>query len=188
MLRTEGIPAQEMVVLVNEQDIPLGVAEKLKAHKLGLLHRAFSVFVYRKQGKDIEILLQQREKDKYHCGGLWTNTCCSHPREAEDIIEAGQRRLKEEMSLDIPLSNIGSFLYKAEFENGLIEHEFDHILVGEYPSTNDVLIYYNPMEVQNTQWMTLEVLKRSLSLHPERYTPWFLPALNLVQEALCSRL
>src|SRR5262245_48260979 len=110
-------PIQESVILVDEQDQILGTEEKIRAHELGLLHRAFSVFVYRKTKNDVELLLQQRHFEKYHCGGLWTNTCCSHPRLSETIVEAAERRLKEEMSLTLPLTPIGNFIYRAAFSN-----------------------------------------------------------------------
>src|SRR5688500_14875256 len=113
---------EEHVILVDKQDTMLGVEEKIKAHQLALLHRAFSVFVYRKQAGSIEFLLQQRHKNKYHSGGLWTNTCCSHPRVGESIVFAGERRLKEEMSVQVPLIPVGSFQYFTKFENGLTEH------------------------------------------------------------------
>lgn len=173
----------EHVVLVNEQDEEIGVEEKITAHQKALLHRAFSVFVYRKTMHSVEFLLQQRQKDKYHCGGLWTNTCCSHPRWGEAVIIAGQRRLKEEMSIDIPLTSIGTFRYIAEFDNGLTEHELDHVLVGEYDVTQSVVI--EPTEVQDFRWVSAEELVKDLSLYPKQYTPWFKTALNLVLENLC---
>ena len=173
----------EYVVLVNEQDQELGTEEKMTAHKLGLLHRAFSVFVYRKTGEVTEFLLQQRHQSKYHCGGLWTNTCCSHPRLGEDVISAGQRRLKEEMSIDLPLKNVGSFRYHAILDNGLSEHELDHVLVGEYDPSQFVVL--DPHEAQAYRWVSCEQLMEELSLHAKNYTPWFKPALNLVLEGLC---
>lgn len=182
--------AEELVILVNEKDEELGVAEKMIAHQQGLLHRAFSVFVYRKvKGpvshplQSIEILLQLRHPDKYHCGGLWTNTCCSHPRQGESIIHAGVRRLKEELSIETTLKAIGSFQYLAEFENGLTEHEFDHVLVGEYDPRYPVII--NTEEVENYRWITVLELKKDLELNATQYTPWFKPALTLVLEDLC---
>ncbi len=173
----------EYVVLVNEQDQVLGIEEKIKAHRLALLHRAFSVFVYRKREFTVEFLLQQRHQNKYHCGGLWTNTCCSHPRLGEDIVLAGQRRLKEEMSIDVPLKNLGSFRYQISFDNGLSEHELDHVLVGEYNASQPVIL--DPNEAQAFRWISLEELTQELSLHAKRYTPWFKLALNLVLECLC---
>jgi len=174
---------EERVVLVDEYDQVLGTEEKIKAHELALLHRAFSVFIYRRSDSSIEFLLQQRHRDKYHCGGLWTNACCSHPRIDEEILSAGRRRLKEEMSIDLPLRKIGSFQYKAHFENGLTEHEFDHVLVGEYNSSQ--MITVNPAEVQAFRWISTESLLQELSSSTKHFTPWFKQALNLVLEDLC---
>jgi isopentenyl-diphosphate delta-isomerase type 1 len=175
----------EKIVLVDEQDQVIGVEEKLKVHQLGLLHRAFSVFIYRKNFEDpnvIEFLLQQRHVDKYHCGGLWTNTCCSHPRLNEDIVWAGQRRLKEEMSIDLSLKKVGSFQYKASFDNGLTEHELDHVLLGEYDGVQSVVL--NRKEAQDFRWVSIQMLQKELDLYSERYTPWFKPAFHLVLEDL----
>lgn len=178
---------EEFVVLVNEQDQELGVAEKIQAHQAGLLHRAFSVFVYRRtsEGKigDIEILLQQRHPDKYHCGGLWTNPCCSHPRLNETVINAATRRLKEEMSLEVSLRNIGSFQYLAKFNNGLTEHELDHVLIGEYDARYPIVL--DKTEAQDYRWINIRDLQTDLELNAAQYTPWLTPALKLVLEDLC---
>lgn len=171
----------EMVILVNEQDEQIGIAEKLYAHQYGLLHRAFSVFVVRANNSDWDILLQQRQFDKYHCAELWTNTCCSHPRENETIINAAKRRLNEEMGLKLDLVLLNSFIYKAEFTNGLVEHEFDHVLLGIYQNEKIVM---NPSEVQNYAWVNIKALFASIDEHPEIYTPWLLPALQLMQKHL----
>lgn len=178
----------EHVVLVNEKDETLGIEEKMKAHQAGLLHRAFSVFVFRKSRDpktidQIEFLLQQRHQDKYHCGGLWTNTCCSHPRLNEDILLAGRRRLNEEMSLDLPLLSVGSFLYRSVFQNGLIEHEFDHVLIGEFKETMNIVL--DPKEVESFAWHSYEFLQKDLTIHSEQYTPWFKPVLHLAWEGIC---
>jgi isopentenyl-diphosphate delta-isomerase len=114
----------QQVILVNDRDEPIGLMEKLEAHQKGLLHRAFSIFIFNSSG---ELLLQRRSLHKYHSGGLWTNTCCSHPSPAEDILAAAQRRLNEEMGFTAPLEKIFDFIYKAEFDNGLVEYEFDHV-------------------------------------------------------------
>lgn len=172
----------EYVVLVDEEDRVLGTEEKLKAHECGLLHRAFSVFVYRKKRNTIEFLLQQRHPEKYHCGGLWTNTCCSHPRVEETALEGAKRRLKEEMSLDVPLRNVGTFIYKAVFENGLTEHELDHVFIGEWQENNLILVDEN--EVQDYRWMERDKLLDELKEFPERYTPWFGPALQIALNEL----
>lgn len=171
----------EMVVLVNEHDQQVGLEEKIAAHEQGLLHRAFSVFIIRPSGGELEILLQQRSADKYHCGGLWTNTCCSHPRENETIIAAAERRLYEEMGMQISLQELSAFIYKANFTNGLIEHEYDHVLIGYYAGEEIIM---NPLEVQNYAWITLIELQDKLAANPEQFTPWLLPALNLLQANL----
>lgn len=159
------------VVLVDEEDQMIGLEEKLKTHELGLLHRAFSVFIYRQKSPSdpVELLLQQRAIGKYHSGGLWTNACCSHPRFNEEICKAGARRLWEEMRIQAFLKKIGHFTYRAEFPNGLIEHEFDYVLAAQW----DGIFTPNPNEVENTKWCTLSELDTWLKDHPEEFTPWF---------------
>ena len=157
---------EEQVILVNEKDEQIGTMPKLEAHKKGVLHRAFSVFVMNEQG---ELLLQQRAASKYHSPLLWTNSCCSHQRVGESNIEAGKRRLFEEMGFVTKLKDVVSFIYKAPFDNGLTEHEFDHVLVGSY--NEDPII--NKDEVNDFKWMTLEEVKVDMELHPELYTEWF---------------
>ena len=139
---------------------------KLEAHQKALLHRAFSVFILNDKN---ELMLQQRAHHKYHSPGLWTNTCCSHQREGESNIEAGKRRLQEEMGFSTTLKDTVSFIYKAPFDNGLTEHEFDHVLVGHYQ--NDPII--NPEEVAAWKWMAVEDVKNDILSHPEKYTEWF---------------
>lgn len=175
----------EMVILVDSQDQQVGTAEKMAAHQQGLLHRAFSVFVLKNTGADLEILMQQRKHDKYHCGGLWTNTCCSHPRQGEEVAQAGMRRLQEEMGLQIPLRVLNSFIYRAEFANGLIEHEYDYVLVGNY---NNESININPEEVHDYSWMSLPALQSRLIAEPDLFTPWLQPALNVLQNYLAGKL
>ena len=169
--------APERVILVDEHDNQLGLAEKMQAHTLGLLHRAFSVFIFRKHNNNLELLLQQRQQDKYHCGGLWTNTCCSHPRAGETVLQAGERRLYEEMGIRSKLQVLGAFKYRAEFSNGLVEHEYDYALFGKY---NDELIQFNQAEVQGYKWVTLEQLQQDMLSHPEKFTPWLGGALAIV--------
>ncbi len=172
---------EEMMVLVDENDQQLGLLEKTATHQQGKLHRAFSVFLFRLCPKDhnvIEILLQQRHIGKYHCGGLWTNACCSHPREGESLIMAGKRRMQEELLLSTELQHVDQFIYKAEFTNGLIEHELDHVLVGIY---NDEVSDYNNTEVQAMRWISLEELDKDLRDKADSFTPWFERAYRLTQ-------
>lgn len=169
--------ATEHVILVDENDNPIGIAEKLEAHRNSLCHRAFSVFIFRGD----EILLQQRAKHKYHSPLLWTNTCCSHPRPGEEILAAGQRRLKEEMGFETSLRSLGSFHYIAHFNNGLTENEIDHVLVGTW---DEKVISPNPEEVEAYRWITLEALKKELGMHPEWFTPWLNKALTVVEEKI----
>jgi isopentenyl-diphosphate delta-isomerase len=157
---------EENVILVNENDEQIGLMPKMEAHEKAVLHRAFSVFVF---NDDNELMLQQRAMDKYHSPGLWTNTCCSHQRAGETNIQAGKRRLQEEMGFVVDLQESISFIYKAPFENGLTEHEFDHILIGKYNDTPNI----NIAEVANWKWMPLEAVKEDMILHPHLYTEWF---------------
>ena len=154
------------VILVNEQDEPVGTMEKLEAHQKGLLHRAFSVFIVNSAG---EMLLQQRAQDKYHSGGLWTNTCCSHPLTGEDTLAASHRRLVEEMGFDCELKEVFSFTYRAEFDNGLTEHEFDHVLIGQY----DGEIQPDSTEVMNYKFASPDEIRFLLRTEPETFTHWF---------------
>ncbi len=167
--------ATEHVILVNEDDIPQGTAEKLLAHQQGLCHRAFSIFIFR-QHVTTEILLQQRANDKYHSPGLWTNTCCSHPRPDEDILQAGQRRLFEEMGIQTVLQWAGQFHYIAQFENGLIENEVDHVLTA---ALTDESFQVNPNEVQAFRWINLQDLQKALVDSPQTFTPWLKQALTI---------
>lgn len=164
----------EQIILVDEDDNILGTAEKLLAHEQGLCHRAFSIFIIRER-MTTEILLQQRAYDKYHSPGLWTNTCCSHPRPNEDILQAGQRRLYEEMGIKTTLRAIGKFHYIAHFENGLTENEVDHVLIGSL--TNETF-HPNPKEVQACRWISLPDLQKEMAEHPAQFTPWLQPALQ----------
>jgi len=156
----------EQVILVNEQDEVLGVMEKMEAHEKALLHRAFSVFVFNEKG---ELLLQKRAITKYHSGGLWTNTCCSHPRPGESIEEAALRRLNEEMGFVTDLSKAFSFIYNASFSNGLTEHEFDHVFTGIYSGA----IHINREEVETYVFRSLQEIASLLEQEPESFTAWF---------------
>ena len=157
---------KEQVILVDEQDNPIGLMEKIEAHEKALLHRAFSVFVFNSKG---ELMLQQRAAHKYHSPLLWTNTCCSHQRDGETSLEAGKRRLQEEMGFTCDLEEVFWFIYKAPFDNGLTEHELDHVMVGKYEDAPSI----NPDEVEAYKWMPLEAVKNEIEVQPEIYTEWF---------------
>lgn len=174
------------VILVNEQNLEIGLAEKLAAHQQGLLHRAFSIFIFRQpRAKAAELLLQQRADTKYHSPGLWTNTCCSHPSPGENILEAAKRRLNEEFNIKInALEDIGQFHYTAHFKNGLIENELDHVLIGLYTEAS---ISPNPAEIKAYRWVSLDVLKNEMAQEPEKFTAWLGRAVEIV-EAHYSRV
>jgi len=157
---------EELVILVNENDEQIGTMPKMEAHEKALLHRAFSVFIF---NKDNKLMLQQRAEHKYHSPLLWTNTCCSHQREGESNLEAGKRRLMEEMGFVADLEESISFIYKAPFENGLTEHEYDHILIGYFDKEPNI----NLDEVADWKWMDLEEVKTDIQNHPLIYTEWF---------------
>lgn len=157
---------EENVILVNERDEPIGLMPKLEAHEKAVLHRAFSVFILNEKN---QLMLQQRAHHKYHSPLLWTNTCCSHQREGESNLQAGNRRLKEEMGFQAELKELFHFIYKAPFDNGLTEHELDHVMIG-YCNENPVI---NPEEVEAWKWMDIEAVKEDISVHPELYTVWF---------------
>ena len=158
--------AEEQVILVDENDNQIGLMPKMEAHEKALLHRAFSVFTFNDKG---ELLLQQRAADKYHSPLLWTNTCCSHQRNGETSLEAGKRRLQEEMGFTCELEEVFSFIYKAPFDNGLTEHELDHVMVGNY-NENPII---NREEVEAFKWMTLDEVKVDMEINPTIYTAWF---------------
>ena len=155
----------ERVILVDKNDIECGDMEKMQAHESGVLHRAFSLFVFNNQGA---LLLQRRAHGKYHSGGLWTNTCCSHPRPGESILGAAQRRLVEEMGFVCDLTHRFTFEYRAELGNGLIEHEVDHVFSGYYEGS----VVPNSGEVADYQYVEVDELARQIQTYPERFTPW----------------
>jgi isopentenyl-diphosphate delta-isomerase len=157
---------EENVILVDEQDNQLGLMPKMEAHEKAVLHRAFSVFIFNIKG---ELMLQQRAAHKYHSPLLWTNTCCSHQRDGESNIVAGKRRLEEEMGFKTDLKEVFSFVYKAPFDNGLTEHEFDHVMVGTFSGEPQI----NKNEVASYKWMSLEAVKHDIELQPDLYTAWF---------------
>ncbi len=157
---------EEQVILVNENDEQIGLMPKMEAHEKALLHRAFSVFIFNDKN---ELMLQQRAADKYHSPLLWANTCCSHQRNGESNIAAGKRRLQEEMGFVCELEEKTSFIYKAPFDNGLTEHELDHVMVGYY--NEDPII--NREEVESFKWMFIEDVKEDIAKNPKIYTEWF---------------
>lgn len=156
----------EEVILVNSLDEQIGTLEKIAAHEQGLLHRAFSVLIFNDKG---ELLIHQRAHEKYHCAGLWTNTCCSHQRVGETNEQAATRRLQEEMGFVVPVQFIGSFVYYVEFDNGLFEHELDHVLIGKF---NDQPAP-NPNEVADWKYIDLQELELEMKNNPEQFTFWF---------------
>jgi len=156
----------QFVILVSEKDEAVGKTEKMDAHKKGLLHRAFSVFIFNRKG---EMLIQRRAFNKYHSGGLWTNACCSHPYPDEDVHVAALRRLNEELGFQTPLQKAFQFIYHAEFSNGLTEHEFDHVFAGTY----DGPIHANAEEVCDYCYKDIQEIRDSLRSHPEKFTTWF---------------
>lgn len=165
----------EQVILVDVDDCEIGVMEKMEAHKLAVLHRAFSVFLFNPQGK---MLLQQRALTKYHSAGLWTNTCCSHPRPGETLENAVTRRLMEEMGISAKVSKVFDFIYQAELPDHLNEHEFDHVFIGNY----DAEVRPNHLEVANFVYQSIEEIAANLQSHPEKYTVWFKIAFPKVVE------
>jgi isopentenyl-diphosphate Delta-isomerase len=157
---------EEKVILVNEKDEPIGLMNKLEAHEKAVLHRAFSVFVLNEKN---EVMLQKRAAHKYHSPMLWTNTCCSHQRDGETNVEAGKRRLFEEMGFVVDLKEMFHFIYKAPFDNGLTEHELDHVMIGYFDGEPNI----NPEEVDDWTWMSVEHIKEDMQNNPDLYTVWF---------------
>ncbi len=166
---------EEEVILVDSIDQPIGTMGKMEVHIKGVLHRAFSVFIFNSQG---QLLLQQRAKTKYHSGGLWTNTCCSHQRQGETTIEAAKRRLREEMGMQCQMKVMFNFIYHAHLDLGLIEHEFDHVLFG----TTDILPLLNEKEVQKWKYVSMEWLASDIRTNPELYTVWLKDCFNKVYQ------
>lgn len=163
------------VILVDENDRPVGMAPKMEVHENGLLHRAFSIFIFNTKG---EMLLQRRSGSKYHSGGLWSNACCSHPQPGQDTQSAAQKRLHEEMGFTTGLEKIFDFIYKADFENGLTEFEFDHVFAGEYEGE----IIINKEEADDYCYKTVKEIGESLQAHPKKYTAWFHIAFPKIME------
>jgi len=168
---------EEKVVLVDEDDNQIGLMPKMEAHLKGKLHRAFSIIIF---NSDRKILLQKRASKKYHTPNLWSNTCCSHQREGEDNINAGKRRLNEEMGFVTNLYNFSSFIYRVEFSNGLIEHENDHIMLGVFDGNPKP----NPNEVDEWKWIDIDILAEDMQINPDHYTAWFMIIMNNYYESL----
>jgi len=156
---------KEEVILVNKNNKRIGVEEKIKAHKKGELHRAFSIFIFNSKK---ELLIQQRTKTKYHSAGLWSNTVCSHPKPNETYSQATHRRLKEEMGFDCKLKKLFCFIYNTGFQNGLIENEYDCVFVGKF----DGSIKPNKKEVQDYDWISLNKLRKKIKKNPNKYSVW----------------
>ncbi len=169
----------EQVILVDTHDEDMGIMEKMEAHELGILHRAFSIFIFNKKG---ELLLQQRAFDKYHSGGLWTNTCCSHPRPQENIASAAHRRLQEEMGFDTDLNHAFSFIYKVGLDHGLTEHEYDHVFTGIYEAE----IVANKDEVAAYTYKSIQSISSEIELQPQQFTEWFKIAFERVVQVFIN--
>ena len=161
----------DYVILVDKNDNRIGLEEKILAHKNNLLHRAFSVFIF---NDSFEVLLQKRAPNKYHSGNLWTNTCCSHPLENLSIVESAQKRLFEEMGIKVNLKEEFSFIYQAEFSNGLSEYEYDHVLFGN--SNNQPIL--NPNEAIDYKWIKISDLKAQIERNPANFTIWLQIMIN----------
>jgi isopentenyl-diphosphate Delta-isomerase len=169
--------AKDFVILVDNEDNDIGLMEKMEAHEKGVLHRAFSVFVFNSKK---ELMMQQRAYGKYHSPGLWTNTCCSHPRKGETVEQAAHRRLMEEMGFDCGLKKAFHFTYKADVGQGLIEHEFDHVLIAVTDTQPEI----NPLEVNNWRYISVEDLKQEMKQLPEQFTVWFKIAIQEVERRI----
>lgn len=157
---------KDYVVIVDENDCALGQMEKMEAHEKAVLHRAFSIFLFDESGR---MLIQQRAWDKYHSAGLWTNACCSHPRPGEATLQAAERRLREELGIQTELEAVFTYLYKASMENGLTEHEYDHIFVGQY--AGDFAL--NAEEVAQVTYVDMNTLAQEIASKPDTFTVWF---------------
>lgn len=172
----------DQLILVDGLDRPCGTASKMKAHRAGLLHRAFSVVLVRQGSTCPELLLSQRAEGKYHSAGLWANSCCSHPRVGEQVVEAAYRRVREELGLQAQgLEEIGAFAYRAVFENGLTEYEYDHVLVGACTGE----LCPDPTEIADTRWVAQDVLAQELADRPQAFAAWAYMVLSLALAHLC---
>ncbi len=172
--------AKQKVVLVDRDDNTLGTMGKMEAHEVGALHRAFSIFVFNSEGK---LMIHQRALSKYHSPGLWTNTCCSHPRINEDVMENAHQRLLEEMGFDCELEEAFTFVYKSDVGQGLTEHEFDHVFVGQF----DEAPVINKEEVEDWQFIDMDDLRDDIDHHPGNYTEWFKIAFEKIEDYLSKK-
>jgi len=172
---------KQQVVLVDKHNRRIGVEEKIKAHKEGKLHRAFSIFIFNSKG---ELLIQQRAKTKYHSGGLWSNTVCSHPKPNETYLQAAHRRLKEEMGFNCKLKKLFCFIYNTSFQNGLIENEYDCVLIGKFDGNPKP----NPKEVMNYKWILIKELKQDIKKNPNKYTIWLKLVLKRIKRFDLKRI
>ena len=205
MAQTDKMTTEDQLILVDEQDRQVGTCGKMEAHERALLHRAFSIFVFSAQ----KLLIQKRASGKYHCAGIWANSCCSHPRDGEELHEAVRRRLPEETGITVgrggavpeetgitvgrdgiavpELREAGSFIYKAEFDNGLTEHELDHVFVGEMSPEDaaryDGVTMRNPDEADEMLFVDIGWLQQDMRSAPEKYAPWFIKALPIALDA-----
>ncbi|MCW8409804.1 isopentenyl-diphosphate Delta-isomerase [Legionella sp. PATHC035] len=168
------------VILVDPQDNCIGIMDKLSAHQEGKLHRAYSILVFRKNRDLIELLLQQRAHSKYHGGGLWTNTCCSHPQPDKDLLEDATKRVLVEMGIKVTLFEVGVFQYFAELNNNMFEHEIDHVLIGYWVEQS---VHPNPLEVDNYCWISIDKLQEKLAECPQVFTPWLSQVLDIALES-----
>jgi isopentenyl-diphosphate delta-isomerase len=173
--------AAEQLILVDAEDRELGIGDKLQAHRDGALHRAFSVFIFDAEKR---LLLQKRALTKYHSGGLWSNTACGHPRPGEATISAAHRRLREEMGFDCELYQAFEFLYRKELDNRLVEHEYDHVFIGEFKGEPQP----DAAEVEEWRWLSMKELRRALLERPGEYSYWLSVAVNRVEWKLLNRL
>ena len=171
MLSDQIANINNYVILVNDKDQPIGEMGKLEVHKKGLLHRAFSTFIFNDKG---QLLLQRRAKTKYHSANLWTNTCCSHPQPGDCTLDAAKRRLKEEMGIETDLEKKFDFIYRARLDNNLIEYECDHVFTGRYNQQPDL----NSEEASDYRWISINELKDEIKLYPEKFTEWLKIAIH----------
>jgi isopentenyl-diphosphate Delta-isomerase len=173
-------PSHKQIILVDPFDNPIGTMEKILTHQYGMLHRAFSVFIFRMVNGQLETLLQRRHPYKYHCANLWSNTCCSHPHSGENLVDCAEQRLQEEMGITAELTEVGKFHYIAQFSNGLVENEIDHVLIGSFLENT---IPINQQEVADYHWQEVTQLQQNLRENLDQYTPWLAESLQIAVDA-----